>query len=44
LRVVVDGNSPTAIAKEFGCTLGMVRQAKWRILRRLKQIVGDVAE
>ena len=43
-RVAVDGNSAAAVAIEFGATPGTVRQAKWRVLRRLKQIVGDVAD
>ena len=43
-RVTVDGNSATAVAEEFGATPAAVRQIKSRILRRLKQIVGDVAE
>jgi RNA polymerase sigma-70 factor (ECF subfamily) len=43
-RVAVDGNSATAVAEEFGTTSAAVRQTKSRILRRLKQIVGDVGE
>ena len=43
-RVTVDGNSATAVAEEFGATPAAVRQIKSRILRRLKQIVGDVAQ
>jgi RNA polymerase sigma-70 factor (ECF subfamily) len=43
-RVAVDGNSATAIAAEMGTTPAAVRQAKSRVLRRLKQVVGDVPE
>lgn len=43
-RVTVDGNSATAVAEEFGATPAAVRQIKSRILRRLREVVGDVAE
>jgi RNA polymerase sigma-70 factor (ECF subfamily) len=43
-RVAVDGNPAVAVAREFATTPGAVRQNKLRILRRLKQIVGDVPE
>ena len=39
---VVEGRSPAALAKELGVTPGAVRQAKLRVLRRLKEEVGDV--
>jgi RNA polymerase sigma-70 factor (ECF subfamily) len=43
-RVAVDGNPATAVAEEFATTAAAVRQNKSRILRRLKQVVGDLAE
>lgn len=43
-RVTVDGNTATAVAEEFATTSAAVRQNKSRILRRLKQVVGDLPE
>ena len=43
-RVVIDGCSPTALAEELGTTPAAVRQAKSRVLRRLKQEMGEVLE
>jgi RNA polymerase sigma-70 factor (ECF subfamily) len=43
-RTAVDGASATDIATEFRTTSAAVRQAKSRILRRLKQVVGDLPE
>ena len=43
-RVAVDGNAATLVAQEFATTPGAVRQNKLRILRRLKQVVGDLPE
>src|SRR5262249_52266718 len=43
-RVAVDGNTATAVAEEMGTTSAAVRQAKSRVLRRLKQIVGDLPD
>jgi RNA polymerase sigma-70 factor (ECF subfamily) len=43
-RVVIDGCSPTTLAEELGTTPGAVRQAKSRVLRRLKQEMGEVLE
>jgi hypothetical protein len=40
----VAGDSATDVAAEFGTTSAAVRQAKSRILRRLKQVVGDLPE
>jgi RNA polymerase sigma-70 factor (ECF subfamily) len=40
----VDGNSATEVAAELGATAATVRQAKSRVLRRLKQIVGDLSD
>jgi RNA polymerase sigma-70 factor (ECF subfamily) len=39
---VVEGRSPAALAAERGLTPAAVRQAKSRVLRRLKEEVGDV--
>jgi RNA polymerase sigma-70 factor (ECF subfamily) len=41
-RTVVDGRSPAALTAELGMTAPAIRQAKSRILRRLKEEVGDV--
>jgi RNA polymerase sigma-70 factor (ECF subfamily) len=43
-RVVVDGNPAQAVAQEFDTTPAAIRQAKSRVLRRLKQLVGDLAD
>ena len=43
-RVVIDGCSPTTLAEELGTTPAAVRQAKSRVLRRLKQEMGEVLE
>ena len=43
-RMAVDGNPATAVAEEFGTTPAAVRQAKARVLRRLKEVVGEVAD
>src|SRR5262249_55002301 len=43
-RVAVDGNTATAVAAEVCATAASARQNKSRILRRLKQVVGDLAE
>ena len=40
-RTVVDGQSPAVIAGESGVTAAAVRQAKSRVLRRLKEILGE---
>ena len=39
---VIEGRSPTALAEEMGMSAAGVRQAKSRVLRRLKQEVGDL--
>ncbi|APW59073.1 RNA polymerase sigma factor [Paludisphaera borealis] len=41
-RVAVDGLSVDAVARDLGVTPAAVRQAKSRVLRRLKQEVGDL--
>jgi RNA polymerase sigma-70 factor (ECF subfamily) len=43
-RTVIDGLSPAAVADELHTTPAAVRQAKSRILRRLKQEMGEVLE
>ncbi len=43
-RVAIDGNSATAVAAEFDATPAAVRQAKSRVLRRLREVVGEVCE
>jgi RNA polymerase sigma-70 factor (ECF subfamily) len=43
-RTAIDGNSATLVAEEFASTPAAVRQAKSRVLRRLKQLVGDLAD
>jgi RNA polymerase sigma-70 factor (ECF subfamily) len=43
-RVAVDGNPAPAVAVEFGSTPAAVRQAKARVLRRLREAVGDLPE
>jgi RNA polymerase sigma-70 factor, ECF subfamily len=40
-RAVVDGQSPAIIADDLGVTAAAVRQAKSRVLRRLKIILGE---
>jgi RNA polymerase sigma-70 factor (ECF subfamily) len=39
---VIEGRSPAALASELGMTPAGVRQAKSRVLRRVKQEVGDL--
>jgi RNA polymerase sigma-70 factor (ECF subfamily) len=41
---VIEGRSPAALAAELGMTAANIRQAKSRVLRRLKREVGDVLE
>ena len=41
---VIDGRSPTALAVELGVTPAAIRQAKSRVLRRLKQEIGDLID
>jgi RNA polymerase sigma-70 factor (ECF subfamily) len=43
-RVAVDGNPAPQVAEELGATPAAVRQVKSRVLRRLKQLVGDLAD
>jgi RNA polymerase sigma-70 factor (ECF subfamily) len=39
---VIEGRSPAALADELSMTTAAIRQAKSRVLRRLKQEMGDV--
>ena len=41
---VIDGRSPAALESELGMTPANIRQAKSRVLRRLKREVGDVLD
>jgi RNA polymerase sigma-70 factor (ECF subfamily) len=41
-RTVLDGRSPASLTEELGMTAAAIRQAKARVLRRLKEEVGDV--
>jgi RNA polymerase sigma-70 factor (ECF subfamily) len=38
----IDGRSPTDLAGELGMTAGNIRQAKSRVLRRIRQELGDL--
>ena len=41
---VIEGRSPAALAAELGVTTAAIRQAKSRVLRRLKQEMGDLRD
>lgn len=41
-RTAIDGRSPTDVAGELGMTAGNIRQAKSRVLRRIRQELGDL--
>jgi RNA polymerase sigma-70 factor, ECF subfamily len=43
-RTVIEGRSPAALADELGMTEAAIRQAKSRVLRRLKQELGELLE
>jgi RNA polymerase sigma-70 factor (ECF subfamily) len=43
-RVVIEGRSPVALAEELGVSPAAVRQAKSRVLRRLKEEMGELVE
>jgi RNA polymerase sigma-70 factor (ECF subfamily) len=43
-RTVVDGESPDRIADELGVSAAAVRKAKSRVLRRLKEELGELME
>lgn len=43
-RAAVDGHPVDLIAKEMGVTPAAIRKAKSRVLRRLKEEVGDVVD
>ena len=43
-RTVIDGRSPAALATELGVTPAAVRQAKSRVLRRLKEEMGELLD
>jgi RNA polymerase sigma-70 factor, ECF subfamily len=41
---VIEGRSPVALADELGMTPAAIRQAKSRVLRRLKQDMGELLD
>ena len=41
---VIEGRAPTALAKELGMSPTGIRQAKSRVLRRLKQEMGELLD
>jgi RNA polymerase sigma-70 factor (ECF subfamily) len=41
-RVVIEDQSPTEVAEEMGITANAVRQAKSRVLRRLREEMGEL--
>lgn len=41
-RVVIEDRSPAEVAAEMGITANAVRQAKSRVLRRLKEEMGEL--
>lgn len=43
-RTVIDGRSPATLTQELGMTAMAIRQAKARVLRRLKEEVGDLIQ
>ena len=43
-RTVLDGRSPASLADELGMNPAAIRQAKARVLRRLKQDIGDLLD
>jgi RNA polymerase sigma-70 factor (ECF subfamily) len=43
-RVAVEGHDTAAVARDLGVTTAAIRLAKSRVLRRLKQTVGDLVE
>jgi RNA polymerase sigma-70 factor (ECF subfamily) len=40
----IDGRSPAALTEELGMSIAAIRQAKSRVLRRLKQEMGELLE
>jgi RNA polymerase sigma-70 factor (ECF subfamily) len=43
-RTVIDGRSPASLVEELGMTVGNIRQARSRVMRRLKQEMGELLE
>jgi RNA polymerase sigma-70 factor (ECF subfamily) len=43
-RTVLDGRSPASLTAELGMTANAIRQAKARVLRRVKEEVGDLLD
>jgi RNA polymerase sigma-70 factor (ECF subfamily) len=44
LLTVLEGRSPTSLTEELGMSPAAIRQAKSRVLRRLKEEVGDLLD
>ena len=44
MRTTVDEQPSTAVAAELGMTANAVRMAKSRVLRRLREELGDLVE
>lgn len=40
-RAAVDGQAPAIIAEDLGVTAAAIRQAKSRVLRRIKEVLGE---
>jgi RNA polymerase sigma-70 factor (ECF subfamily) len=43
-RTVIEGRSPAVLAEELGLSIAAIRQAKSRVLRRLKQEMGELLD
>jgi RNA polymerase sigma-70 factor, ECF subfamily len=43
-RTVIDGRAPATLTDELGMSTANIRQAKSRVLRRLKEELGDLLE
>ncbi len=41
---VVEGREPAALTEELGMTANTIRQAKSRVLRRVREEVGDLLD
>ena len=43
-RVVIDGRSPVDVAEEFDVTPAAIRKSKSRVLRRLREQLGELID
>jgi RNA polymerase sigma-70 factor (ECF subfamily) len=43
-RTAIEGRSPASLVEELGMSVPAIRQARSRVLRRLKQEMGDLLE